>query len=73
MIPSSNYRKSISRRVFSKALKWLAMVLIVILGVVGANAAFFGAAFLLSTPDVLLVIAFSVGFLITFGMGGKLD
>lgn len=55
------------RRIIHAAVSWLMMALAVILGVVGTVAAFFGAAFLLDTSSALFVVAFCVGFLITFG------
>jgi hypothetical protein len=55
------------RRLASSALHWLVMTLSAILGVAGAGAAFFGAAFLINSSSVLLVVSISVGFLITAG------
>src|SRR5260370_5103511 len=43
------------------------MTLSVILGIVGTGAAFFGAALLLDSSSALFVVAFGVGFLITWG------
>jgi proline iminopeptidase len=65
---SSPLRKgSAFRKIIRVAVSWLVMVLSVIIGVVGAVAAFFGAAFLLESSSALFVVAFSVGFLLTCG------
>ncbi len=65
---SSPVRKGSSfRQIIHAALSWLMMALAVIFGVVGTVAAFFGAAFLVDSSSALFVVAFGVGFLITFG------
>lgn len=48
-------------------MSWLVLVFSVIFGVAGAVIAFFGAALLLNTSVALFLVAFCVGFLITFG------
>src|SRR5215471_2365999 len=55
------------RQIIRSAVSWLLMALSVIVGVVGAIAAFFGAAFLLESSSALFVVAFLVGFLLTCG------
>jgi hypothetical protein len=55
------------RHLIHSVVSWLMMVLSVIVGVLGTGAAFFGAAFLLTTSVALFLVAISVGFLITFG------
>jgi proline iminopeptidase len=55
------------RQIIRAAVSWLLMVISVIIGVVGAVAAFFGAAFLLDSSSALFVVAFLVGFLLTCG------
>jgi proline iminopeptidase len=55
------------RQIIRATVSWLLMVLSVIIGVVGAVAAFFGAAFLLESSSALFVVAFLVGFLLTCG------
>jgi proline iminopeptidase len=68
MAHSSPVRKGSSfRQIIRSAVNWLMMALSVIFGVVGTVAAFFGAAFLLDSSSALLVVAISVGFLITSG------
>src|SRR5215467_13416811 len=65
---SSPLRKgSAFPRIIHAVVSWLVMVLPVIFGVVGAVAAFFGAAFLLESSSALFVVAFLVGFLLTCG------
>jgi pimeloyl-ACP methyl ester carboxylesterase len=55
------------RRLIHSVVSWLVMVLSVMGGVLGAGAAFFGAAFLLTTSVALVLVAIAVGFLMTFG------
>jgi pimeloyl-ACP methyl ester carboxylesterase len=55
------------RQIIHSAVCWLMMALSVICGGVGTVAAFFGAAFLLDSSSALLVVAISVGFLLTSG------
>jgi hypothetical protein len=55
------------RQIIHFAVSWLMMALSVIFGVGGTVAAFFGAAFLLDSSSALLVVAISVGFLLTSG------
>src|SRR5216683_4013342 len=65
---SSPLRKGSSfRQIIHSAVSWLMMALAVIFGVGGTVAAFFGVAFLLDSSSALLVVAISVGFLITSG------
>src|SRR5215472_14729118 len=68
MAQSSPLRKGSSfRQIIRSALSWLIMALSVIFGVVGTVAAFFGAALLLESSSALVVVAITVGFLITCG------
>src|SRR5262249_24098102 len=61
------HKKSSVRQVVRYSMSWLVLVLSIICGVLGVVAAFFGAAFLLESSSALLVVAISVGFLITAG------
>lgn len=72
MTQTKHSQKGTIHRLFSNVWRWVVIGLIVILGVLGATVAFFGAALLLSAPYALLFIAFSVGFLITFGAVRKI-
>src|SRR5712691_10910048 len=60
-------KNSSFRHLLHSAVNWLVLALSVIFGVAGAIAAFFGAALLFTSISVLVVVAVSVGFLITSG------
>jgi proline iminopeptidase len=64
---SPRRRGSALRQIIHAAVSLLLMVLSVILGIAGAVAAFFGAAFLVTASVALFLVAFCVGFLITSG------
>src|SRR5215470_5899888 len=68
MTQSSPMRKGFSfRHLVHSVVSWLVMTLSVMCGVLGTVAAFFGTAFLLDSSSALLVVAISVGFVITSG------
>lgn len=59
------HKKSSVRQVVRYSMSWL--VLSIIFGVLGAVAAFFGAALLFSTIVALLLVGLGAGFLISAG------
>ncbi|HEY7413900.1 MAG TPA: alpha/beta fold hydrolase [Ktedonobacteraceae bacterium] len=65
-LSQSQKRAPVQRAIFS-TLGWLVMVLSLVLGVLGAGAAFFGAALFFSASGVLVMVALVVGFLLTCG------
>ncbi len=68
MTHSSVVRRGSSvRHILHRTVSWLVMALSVICGVLGAAAAFFGAALLFSTIVALLLVALGAGFLLTCG------
>ena len=60
-------KKSSVRQVVRYSMSWLVLVLSIICGVLGAVAAFFGAALLFSTIVALLLVGLGAGFLISAG------
>jgi hypothetical protein len=68
MTHSSPVRKDASfRHILHSVVNWLVMTLSVVFGVVGAVAAFFGAALLFTAISALVVVALAVGLVITIG------
>lgn len=61
------HKKSSVRQVVRYSMSWLVLVLSIICGVLGAVAAFFGAALLFSTIVALLLVGLGSGFLISAG------
>lgn len=68
---SPERRGSSFHHLIHSAVSWLVLVLSILLGIAGAGAAFFGAAFFLNTSSSLLVVAILVGFLLTSGEPGS--
>jgi pimeloyl-ACP methyl ester carboxylesterase len=65
--PALPHKRSSFRSIIRYSTSWLVLVFSVIFGVAGTVGAFFGAALLLNTSVALFLVAFCVGFLITFG------